>query len=50
MSVSAAGQLITIFSITYAVFAPISASILGNIDRKFILIGSLLVFTAGNLL
>lgn len=50
VSVSVAGQLITIFSITYAIFGPISASILGNIDRKFILIGSLLVFTVGNLI
>ncbi|NTZ83022.1 MFS transporter [Burkholderia metallica] len=50
VSVSAAGQLITVFSLVYAVFGPILASAAGNIDRKNLLITAMLVFTAGNLL
>lgn len=50
VSVTAAGQLITVFSITYAISGPIFASVFGNIDRKLVLIGSLLVFTFGNLI
>lgn len=50
VSVSVAGQLITIFSIVYAISGPIFASLLGNINRKSILVGSLWVFSIGNMI
>ncbi|MDR6502700.1 putative MFS family arabinose efflux permease [Burkholderia ambifaria] len=50
VSVSTVGQLITVFSLVYAVFGPILASAFGNIDRKNLPIAAMLVFTAGNLL
>lgn len=43
-----AGQLITMFAIAYAVSSPVLASVLGNVDRKALLVGSLLVFAIGN--
>ncbi|KUZ63380.1 hypothetical protein WI36_30710 [Burkholderia ubonensis] len=50
ISVSTAGQLITVFSLVYAFCGPILASAFGNADRKNLLIAAMLVFAAGNLL
>ena len=50
VSVPAAGQLVTVFAITYAVGSPAMATLLGNFDRRRVLIGALAIFAAGNLL
>ena len=44
-----AGQLITIFSLTYALFAPISATLTQRLSRRTTLIWALVVFVVGNL-
>lgn len=44
------GQLITIFSITYAVSAPLTSSYFTKFDRKFILQIALVIFIIGNLI
>lgn len=50
MSEAAAGQLITVFSIVYAITSPLLATAMGSVDRKRVLWVSLLVFSAGNVL
>ena len=47
VSVPAAGQLVTVFAITYAVGSPAMATLLGNFDRRRVLIGALALFAAG---
>lgn len=49
VSVEAAGQLITVFALAYAISGPAIASVLGRMDRKRFLLLSLAVFTGGNL-
>ncbi|MEV0085682.1 MFS transporter [Saccharopolyspora sp. NPDC050642] len=44
---SVAGQLTTIFAVTYAVASPIIASVTGSWDRRLLLGGGLALFTAG---
>ncbi|MEO3873333.1 MFS transporter [Nonomuraea sp. B12E4] len=50
LSTAAAGQTVTVFAITYAVAAPILASLTSKMDRRILLFAVLLVFTAGNAL
>ena len=50
VSVPASGQLVTVFAVTYAVGSPVMATLLGNVDRRRVLIGALAIFAAGNLL
>ena len=50
ISVSAAGQLVTAYALTYAVGSPILAVTLNNIDRRTVLALALSTFIAGNLL
>jgi len=50
VSVPAAGQLVTVFAVTYAVGSPVMATVLGNADRRRVLIGALAIFAAANLL
>ena len=50
ISVSAAGQLVTAYALTYAVGSPILAVLLNNIDRRTVLMLALAWFIAGNLL
>jgi predicted MFS family arabinose efflux permease len=50
ISVSAAGQLVTAYALTYAVGSPILAIVLNNIDRRTVLMLALAWFIAGNLL
>lgn len=52
LGVSAAicGQLVTIFSLTYAVAAPVLATAFGNAGRKPLLVSALTVFALANLL
>ncbi|MFC5823540.1 MFS transporter [Nonomuraea insulae] len=50
VSVAAAGQLVTAFTLVYAIAAPVLTSMTGHIDRRRLLAVTLLVFTAGNAL
>ncbi|GAK26017.1 MFS transporter [Serratia liquefaciens] len=49
VSPAQAGQLISVFALAYMVFAPLTAWLLGNLNRKHILQLALLLFIAGNL-
>jgi predicted MFS family arabinose efflux permease len=50
VSISLAGQLVTVFSITYALGSPLLAVATGNLDRKRLLMGSMVAFALGNVL
>ncbi|MFF3752560.1 MFS transporter [Streptomyces sp. NPDC002018] len=50
VSTGAAGQLITVFSLTYALFAPVSATFTGSLSRRTVLASGLGVFVVGNVL
>lgn len=45
-----AGQLVTVFSLCYAVFAPLGATLAGRLGGRRTLLAAMLVFTAGNVL
>ena len=49
VSVPAAGQLVTVFAITYAVGSPVMATLPGNVDRRRVLIGALAAAMRPNL-
>jgi DHA1 family inner membrane transport protein len=48
ITTAAAGQLITVFAIAYALALPILGALTGNVDRRRILLAGLAVFIAGN--
>lgn len=48
--VAGTGQLVTIFAVSYAAFAPISAWALAGVSRRSILILAITVFVAANIL
>ncbi|GAA0945870.1 MFS transporter [Nonomuraea longicatena] len=48
VSVGAAGQLVTVFSIAYAVLAPILAVLTASWSRRTVLVAALVVFAVGN--
>jgi predicted MFS family arabinose efflux permease len=50
ISYAAAGQLVTVFAFVVAIFAPILATVTANMNRKHLLVGTLGVFTIGNLI
>ncbi|MBO1414334.1 MFS transporter [Streptomyces sp. FH025] len=50
LSTEAAGQTSTVFAITYAVAAPILASVTARLDRRVLLLSVLAVFAVGNTL
>lgn len=50
VSEAAAGQLVTVFSLTYAVAAPVAAAVTARIPRKQLLVGGLAVFALINFL
>ncbi|MDM5337411.1 MFS transporter [Fictibacillus enclensis] len=50
VTVSAAGQLITIFSLVYALFTPVLMAITARMDRRSLLLSSLSLFILGNLM
>lgn len=50
VSVSAAGQLVTGFALTYAVAAPVVSALTGSMDRRTVLLGALGVFVVGNVM
>ncbi|GGC85820.1 MFS transporter [Undibacterium terreum] len=49
-SVTAVGQLVTVFALTYAVSSPILTALSGSIDRRKMLILSMLAFALSNVL
>lgn len=50
VSISVAGQLVTVFSLTYALASPLLAVATGEVDRKRLLMASMSVFALGNVL
>ncbi|MBV8932739.1 MAG: MFS transporter [Kutzneria sp.] len=48
VSIAAAGQLVSVFSIAYAALSPVLAALTGNWSRRTVLVAALLVFAAGN--
>ena len=50
VSVAAAGQLVTVYSLAYAVLTPIMATLTAHWPRRRVLLSGLLVFVAGNIL
>lgn len=50
VSVSLAGQLVTIYALAYALGSPLIAVATGNLERKRLLLAALAAFAAGNIL
>lgn len=50
ITLAAAGQLITIFSLVYAIFTPILMALTASMDRRRLMIYSLSLFVIGNIL
>jgi predicted MFS family arabinose efflux permease len=50
VSISLAGQLVTVFSLTYALGSPLLAVATGGLDRKRLLMGSMAAFAVGNVI
>ncbi|UUZ89743.1 MFS transporter [Paenibacillus sp. P25] len=50
VSLSAAGQLVTVFSVAYALGSPILATMTGLAERRRVLMWSMLLFAVGNFL
>lgn len=48
VSVTTAGQLITVFALAYALASPIAASLFGAVERKRLMLGAMIVFSLGN--
>jgi predicted MFS family arabinose efflux permease len=48
VSLVSAGQLVTIFALTYALSSPVLTALTGDIDRRRLLIASMLAFAAAN--
>jgi predicted MFS family arabinose efflux permease len=49
VSVAVAGQLMTIFALTYAFSSPLLTALTGGFDRRNLLIAAMTVFAAGNI-
>ncbi|WP_313798902.1 MFS transporter [Cytobacillus sp.] len=50
ITLAAAGQLITIFSLVYAIFTPILMALTARMDRRKLMMYSLFLFVIGNIL
>jgi len=48
VSLASAGQLVTVFALTYALSSPVLTALTGEIDRRRLLIASMLAFAAAN--
>jgi predicted MFS family arabinose efflux permease len=48
VSVAAAGQLVTVFALTYAVSSPILTALTGNLNRRRLLVLSMIGFALAN--
>src|SRR5471032_3325441 len=49
VSLQAAGQLVTIFALTYAITSPVLTALTGGLDRRKLLILAMTAFAAANL-
>lgn len=49
VSVGAAGHLVTIFAVTYAVSSPVLATVTGAVGRRRLLVAAMALFTASNI-
>jgi predicted MFS family arabinose efflux permease len=49
VSIAAAGQLTTVYALTYALLSPVAAATLAHIDRKNLMLSGLGLFVVGNL-
>lgn len=49
-SVSLAGQMVTLYALSYAVMAPVMAAVAGGWPRKLLLVSALGIFVAGNVM
>lgn len=49
-TVSLAGQMVTVYALSYAILAPVMAAVAGSWPRKFLLVSALGVFVAGNII
>ena len=50
VSISAAGQLITIFSVVFALSGPVLLAVTGKFERKTLYVGALSIFLIGNII
>ncbi|MFD1956830.1 MFS transporter [Paenibacillus thailandensis] len=50
VSTALAGQLVTVFSLVYAVSSPLLTTLTGRMERRKLLFGSLLLLAAGNVM
>jgi len=50
IGVATAGQLITVYALTYALMTPVMATVTAHWQRRTVLVAGLLVFIAGNVL
>ena len=48
VSLASAGQLVTVFALTYAFSSPLLTTLTGDIDRRRLLIASMVAFAAAN--
>jgi predicted MFS family arabinose efflux permease len=48
VSLAGAGQLVTVFALTYALSSPVLTALTGSVDRRRLLIASMLAFAAAN--
>ncbi len=48
VSLASAGQLVTVFALTYALSSPVLTALTGDFDRRRLLIASMLAFAAAN--
>jgi DHA1 family inner membrane transport protein len=49
-TVSLAGQMVTVYALSYAVMAPVMAAVAGGWPRKFVLVCALGIFIVGNII
>src|ERR1700685_154216 len=48
VSIVSAGQLVTVFALTYALSSPVLTALTGDVDRRRLLIVSMLAFAGAN--
>jgi predicted MFS family arabinose efflux permease len=49
VSLQVAGQLVTVFTLVYAISSPILTALTGGVSRRKLLLGTMGLFTLGNL-
>lgn len=50
VSIQMAGQLVTAFTLVYALSSPVLTALAGNMNRRYLLLLTMLIFAAGNIL